>query len=62
MLNAANEVAVAAFLEVRISFPQISSIVEQTMARIEGGADLDLENLIEADSEARKIAESLIPK
>ena len=32
------------------------------MARIEGGADLDLENLIEADSEARKIAESLIPK
>ncbi len=62
VLNAANEVAVAAFLEVRISFPQISSIVEQTMARIEGGADLDLENLIEADSEARKIAESLIPK
>jgi 1-deoxy-D-xylulose-5-phosphate reductoisomerase len=62
VLNAANEVAVAAFLEVRISFPQISSIVEQTMARIEGGADLDLDNLIEADSEARKIAESLIPK
>ena len=58
VLNAANEVAVAAFLEVRISFPQISSIVEQTMARIEGGADLDLENLIEADSEARKIAET----
>lgn len=61
VLNAANEVAVAAFLDVRISFPQIASIVEQTMTHIEGGADLDLDNLVEADIEARKIAESLIP-
>ena len=61
VLNAANEVAVAAFLDMRIAFPQISSIVEQTMDRIESGVDLDLNGLIEIDEEARKIAESLIP-
>ncbi|MBT8353007.1 MAG: 1-deoxy-D-xylulose-5-phosphate reductoisomerase, partial [Desulfofustis sp.] len=61
VLNAANEVAVAAFLDMRIAFPQISAIVEQTMDRIESGVDLDLDGLIEIDEEARKIAESLIP-
>jgi 1-deoxy-D-xylulose-5-phosphate reductoisomerase len=62
VLNAANEVAVAAFLDMRISFPQISTIVEQTMSSLENGQDLDLAGLIEADGEARKLAESLIPK
>ncbi len=62
VLNAANEVAVAAFLDMRISFPQISTIVEQTMSSLENGPDLDLAGLIEADGEARKLAESLIPK
>lgn len=62
VLNAANEVAVAAFLDMRISFPQISTIVEQTMSSLENGQDLDLAVLIEADGEARKLAESLIPK
>lgn len=61
VLNAANEVAVEAFLDMRIAFPQISSIVEQTMDRVESGVDLDLDGLIEIDEEARKIAESLIP-
>ena len=61
VLNAANEVAVAAFLDMRIAFPQISTIVEQTMDRIHSGIDLDLDGLIDTDKEARKIAESLIP-
>lgn len=61
VLNAANEIAVAAFLDMRIAFPQISSIVEQTMDRLDSGVDLDLDGLIEVDDEARKIAESLIP-
>jgi 1-deoxy-D-xylulose-5-phosphate reductoisomerase len=61
VLNAANEVAVAAFLDMRIAFPQISSIVEQTMDRIGSSVDLDLDGLIDTDEEARKIAESLIP-
>lgn len=61
VMNAANEEAVAAFLDMKISFPQISAIVEKTMAQITGGADLDLAELIEADGEARILARSLIP-
>ena len=61
-MNAANEEAVAAFLDMKISFPQISAIVEKTMAQINGGADLDLAELIEADGEARILARSLIPE
>ena len=62
VMNAANEEAVAAFLDMKISFPQISAIVEKTMAQINGGADLDLAELIEADGEARILARSLIPE
>ena len=62
VLNAANEVAVAAFLDMRVSFPQISEIVERTMSRLQGGGDMDLACLIEADAEARRLAESLIPE
>ena len=61
VMNAANEEAVAAFLDMKISFPQISAIVEKTMTQITGGADLDLAELIEADGEARILARSLIP-
>ena len=61
MLNAANEVAVEAFLDMKIAFPQISTIVGQTMARLQGDGDLDLDSLLEVDEEARKIAGSLIP-
>ncbi len=60
VLNAANEVAVAAFLDMKIDFPRIASIVGQTMAQIEGPMDMDLAVLIEADREARKVAQSLI--
>ena len=61
VLNAANEVAVEAFLETKISFPEISAIVDQTMAQIEGGNDIELADLLEADSAARKLAHNLIP-
>ena len=62
VLNAANEVAVAAFLDMKIDFPQIAAIVGQTMARIEGDRDMDLEVLLEADREARNLAQSLIAR
>ncbi|MEJ2056340.1 MAG: 1-deoxy-D-xylulose-5-phosphate reductoisomerase [Desulfofustis sp.] len=60
VLNAANEIAVAAFLDMKIDFPRIAAVVGQTMAAIEGGTDLDLDALIQADAEARKFAQSLI--
>jgi 1-deoxy-D-xylulose-5-phosphate reductoisomerase len=55
--NAANEVAVAAFLEGRLPFLGIAATVEETLAAIEGAPARDLDDLIEADAEARRLAE-----
>jgi len=55
--NAANEVAVAAFLEGRLSFLGIAATVEETLAAVEGERARDLGDLIEADAEARRLAE-----
>jgi 1-deoxy-D-xylulose-5-phosphate reductoisomerase len=55
--NAANEVAVAAFLEGRLRFLGIAATVEETLAEIDGAAAYDLDALVEADREARRLAE-----
>ncbi|HJW67481.1 MAG TPA: 1-deoxy-D-xylulose-5-phosphate reductoisomerase [Gaiellaceae bacterium] len=55
--NAANEVAVAAFLEGRLPFLGIASTVEETLAEVDGAAASDLGDLVEADREARRLAE-----
>jgi 1-deoxy-D-xylulose-5-phosphate reductoisomerase len=55
--NAANEVAVAAFLDGRIPFIGISAAVEETLATVEGAPARDLDDLLEADREARNLAE-----
>jgi 1-deoxy-D-xylulose-5-phosphate reductoisomerase len=55
--NAANEVAVAAFLEGRLPFLGISAVVEETLAAVDGAPAGDLEDLVEADGEARRVAE-----
>jgi 1-deoxy-D-xylulose-5-phosphate reductoisomerase len=60
VLNAANEEAVAAFLDMKISFPMISTIVAQAIARIDGGSDENLQDLLEADQAARELARSLV--
>jgi len=60
VLNAANEVAVDAFLKKRIPFLRISTVVEQTMARVQGGSDTVLSDLLEADENARLTADELI--
>jgi len=57
MLNAANEVAVAAFLERRIRFPQIASIIEDVLALEPVVAVNDLAAVFEADTKARALAE-----
>jgi 1-deoxy-D-xylulose-5-phosphate reductoisomerase len=54
--NAANEVAVAAFLEGRIGFLDIAAVVEETLARVEGAPARDLADLVAADAEARRLA------
>jgi 1-deoxy-D-xylulose-5-phosphate reductoisomerase len=51
--NAANEVAVQAFLEGRIRFLDIASAVEDVLARVDGAPVSDLDALVEADAQAR---------
>ncbi len=60
VMNGANEVAVAAFLDGKIAFPRISTVVEQTMSRVQGGSDSVLDDLLEADKNARLTADGLI--
>jgi 1-deoxy-D-xylulose-5-phosphate reductoisomerase len=55
--NAANEVAVAAFLERRLPFLAIAATVEEALAGIDGAPARDLDELVEADREARRLAE-----
>jgi 1-deoxy-D-xylulose-5-phosphate reductoisomerase len=60
VLNAANEVAVAAFLENRLPFIKIPQIIEETMEHHSVVADPTLGDILEADQWARKQAEDLI--
>jgi len=60
VLNAANEVAVAAFLESRLKFPDIPRVVEQTMAAHEPRALTDLEQVLAVNQWARDFAGGLI--
>ena len=55
--NAANEVAVAAFLEGRLPFLAIAETVEEALASVGGKPAGDLNELLEADAEARRLAE-----
>ncbi len=53
--NAANEVAVQAFLDGRIGFLDIAEAVEDVLARTDGAAACDLGELVEADRRAREL-------
>ncbi len=53
--NAANEVAVGAFLEGRIGFLDIAAAVEDVLALVDGAPARDLAELVEADSRAREL-------
>jgi 1-deoxy-D-xylulose 5-phosphate reductoisomerase len=53
VLNAANEVAVQAFLERRLNFPGIAAVIEAVVQRGSGGAIGALEDVLAADAEAR---------
>ena len=60
VLNAANEVANLAFRQGKISFPQVSEVISQTMQRVSFEASPSLESLLQADFESRAIAEEYI--
>jgi 1-deoxy-D-xylulose-5-phosphate reductoisomerase len=58
--NAANEVAVQAFLAGRIPFLGLAGVVEETLAGIDGVPAGDLDELVEADAAARRLAERAV--
>jgi 1-deoxy-D-xylulose-5-phosphate reductoisomerase len=53
ILNAANEVAVEAFLERRLNFLEIPAVIEAVVKSMNGGAISSLEEVLAADAEAR---------
>ena len=60
ILNAANEVAVEAFLERKIGFLDIPDLIERTLARSSFIKNPILEDFFETDLEARRVAHELI--
>jgi 1-deoxy-D-xylulose-5-phosphate reductoisomerase len=58
--NAANEVAVAAFLAGRLPFPGIAETVERVLGDVDGAPPRDLDELVEADAGARRLAEGAL--
>lgn len=59
-LNAADEVAVEAFLEGRIPFPAISEVVEEALFRQSSREPATIEDVISIDLEARELARQIV--
>ena len=62
VLNAANEVAVAAFLDGRLRFPAIIETVADTLESVQEGSEDSLEDILAADKLARRQAERIISR
>lgn len=60
IVNAANEVVVAAFLQDRISFLGMSDVIEQTMSKVAYIKDPVYEDYVATDAEARRQASALL--
>jgi 1-deoxy-D-xylulose-5-phosphate reductoisomerase len=56
LLNAANEVAVEAFLAGRLRFTAIAQVIDETLQRVPGGPAQDLQAVVDADARARHAA------
>lgn len=62
ILNAANEIAVDAFLQGNVTFLGMSTVLEETLCQISNRESLDLEDYIAFDQESRLVARDLINK
>jgi 1-deoxy-D-xylulose-5-phosphate reductoisomerase len=62
ILNAANEIAVAEFLNEKISFLEISDVIENCMEKIQFISSPSLDDYINTDTETRMLAQNLIIK
>ncbi len=62
VLNAANEIAVDAFLNNEVSFLGMSDIIEETLCQIDNAYNLDLSDYMAVDAESRLVARDLIKR
>ena len=60
ILNAANEVAVQAFLDRRLNFTDIPAVIETVMDTTSGTAATDLQAVLAADAAARAAARAAV--
>jgi 1-deoxy-D-xylulose-5-phosphate reductoisomerase len=60
ILNAANEVAVNAFLQGQVKFTAIPELIENTLAEVPACNNADLEELMNVDATARSVTEQAI--
>ncbi len=60
ILNAANEVAVHAFLSGRLAFSAIATVIDETLQALPAGAVHSFEQLASVDAQARRTAEALV--
>jgi 1-deoxy-D-xylulose-5-phosphate reductoisomerase len=61
-LNAADEIAVAAFLERRLPFPGIPEVIERVLARTPRVRFEKMDDVLAADAEARRMAREEVAK
>ena len=62
MLNAADEVAVEAFLAGRISFPGIAALIAETLERVPVREARSVGEVLEIDRESRAVARGIMEK
>jgi 1-deoxy-D-xylulose-5-phosphate reductoisomerase len=62
VLNAANEVAVQAFLEGRLRYTAIAQVIADTLDRVACGAAEELGAILEADARARRAAADCVAR
>ena len=60
MLNAANEVAVAAFLQRRVPFTAIGGIIDAVLAKCTDDRPNDLDDVLSIDARARQLATDIL--
>lgn len=60
VLNAANEIAVASFLQKQIGFTDIPVVVEHTLNQVENGSADSIDLILQVDSTARSIAQQFV--
>jgi len=60
IFNAANEIAVAAFLARKLAFPRITEVIEATLDQLATGPVRTLDDVIEADARARGVASAVL--